>query len=213
MEKNKDEAIKKYLNSQKKEELKVVDGYDTDENIITDPSALKTIKNILNHKQEVKEKMLFLAKEIIKHAEQHDDSKLREPELNWLIEMDKENEKIKYGTPEYFEKQKRWEKFFKHHYKKNRHHPDHFENMGVYGMTIVDLVEMMCDIVSYCKELHVSEVVKIIDEQKKRFGIDDNISQILINTLNYYYAWVGDFKPIIEELKELEKLSSTSSND
>ena len=88
MEKNKDEAIKKYLKSQKQEELKVVDGYDTDENIITDPSALKTIKNILNHKQEVKEKMLFLAKEIIKCAEQHDDSKLREPELNWLIEMD-----------------------------------------------------------------------------------------------------------------------------
>ena len=93
---------------------------------------------------------------------------------------------------------KRWDKFFKHHYKNNSHHPDHYVQ-GVYGMTIVDLVEMMCDVVSYIEELHVCQTSKIIKEQKERFDIDEGIAQILINTLNYYYAWIGDFKPLSDE--------------
>ena len=56
--------------------------------------------------------------------------------------MDKEP-KVEYGSPEYFEKMKRWDKFFKHHYKNNSHHPAHYNEQGIYGMTIVDLVEMI----------------------------------------------------------------------
>ena len=193
--------IEKYLTPPKKEERHIIDGCDLEDDIVSDPQALKTITNILNHKQNVKEKMLFLANEIIKRAETHDDSKLKEPELSWLIEMDKEPE-VEYGSPEYFEKQKRWIKFFEHHYANNSHHPKYYKDIGVYGMTIVDLAEMMCDIVSYCKELHVFKADEIVEEQKKRFDIDDNIAQILINTLNYYYAWVGDYKPAIEEDKK-----------
>lgn len=195
-----EEVIEKYTKPYQNEEH-IVNGYDEDDKIILDHSALTTIQNIVKHKKSVKKRMLYLADEIAKRAEKHDDSKLRPPEVNWLIQMDKEPF-AKYGTPEYFEKQKRWEKFFKHHYKKNRHHPDHYGELGIYGMTIVDLVEMMCDIVSYCEELHANEASKIIEEQRKRFGIDENIAQILINTLNYYYTWIGDFKPAIEEDKE-----------
>ena len=187
----------KYLKQSQKENQSIINGYDNDKNIISDPSAIKTINSILNHKKKVKDRMLFLAKEIIKRAEEHDNSKLKAPEINWLIEMDKEP-KVEYGTPEYFEKMKRWDKFFKHHYKNNSHHPDHYVQ-GVYGMTIVDLVEMMCDVVSYIEELHVCQTSKIIKEQKERFDIDEGIAQILINTLNYYYAWIGDFKPPSDE--------------
>ena len=165
-----EEVIEKYTKPYQDEEH-IVNGYDEDDKIILDHSALTTIQNIVKHKKSVKKRMLYLADEIAKRAEKHDDSKLRPPEVNWLIQMDKEPF-AKYGTPEYFEKQKRWEKFFKHHYKKNRHHPDHYGELGIYGMTIVDLVEMMCDIVSYCEELHANEASKIIEEQRKRFGID-----------------------------------------
>ena len=195
---DKKETIEKYLKQSQKENQPVINGYDNDENIISDPSAAKTINNILDHKKKVKDRMLFLAKEIIKRAEEHDDSKLKPPEINWLIEMDKEP-KVEYGTPEYFEKIKRWDKFFKHHYKNNSHHPAHYNEQGVYGMTIVDLVEMMCDVISYIKELHVYQASKIIKEQKERFDIDEGIAQILINTLNYYFTWVGDFKPLSDE--------------
>ena len=69
-------------------------------------------------------------------------------------------------------------------------------------MTIIDLAEMMCDIISYCQELHTTDASRIVEEQSKRFNIDENIAQILINTLNYYYAWIGDYKPPIEEQKK-----------
>lgn len=195
---DKKETIEKYLKQSQKENQPVINGYDSNENIISDPSAVKTINNILDHKKKVKDRMLFLAKEIIKRAEEHDDSKLKPPEINWLIEMDKEP-KVEYGTPEYFEKIKKWDKFFKHHYKNNNHHPAHYNEQGVYGMTIVDLVEMMCDVISYIKELHVYQASKIIKEQKERFDMDEGIAQILINTLNYYFTWVGDFKPLSDE--------------
>ena len=119
----------KYLKQSQKENQPIINGYDNDKNIISDPSAIKTINSILNHKKKVKERMLFLAKEIIKRAEEHDDSKLKEPEINWLIEMDKEPS-VEYGSSEYFEKMKRWDKFFKHHYKNNSHHPAHYNEQG-----------------------------------------------------------------------------------
>ena len=184
----KKETTEKYLKQSQKENQPIINGYDNDKNIISNPSAIKTINSILNHKKKVKERMLFLAKEIIKRAESHDDSKLKEPEINWLIEMDKEP-RVEYGSPEYFEKMKRWDS----------HHPAYYNEQGVYGMTIVDLVEMMCDVISYVSELHVYQAAKIIKEQKERFDIDEGITQILINTLNYYYAWVGDFKPLSDE--------------
>ena len=36
-----------------------------------------------------------------------------------------------------------------HHYQKNRHHPEAFER-GVDGMTLVDLVEMVCESTTSC---------------------------------------------------------------
>lgn len=200
---DKKDALQKYLNSVE-EDLEVINGYDTDKSIISDPQALKTINNILEHKENVKKRMLFLAQEIIKRAEEHDNSKLESPELKWLIEMDKEPP-VEYGCPEYFEKMKRWEKFFKHHYEANRHHPKHFGDIGVYGMTIVDLAELMCDVTSYIQELHAFQAAKIVEEQGERFDMDEGITQILINTLNYYYAWIGSSAPISEEKKEEEK--------
>lgn len=198
MDKSEKEAIKKYLKFQHKD-LNIIDGYDIDKNIISDPSALKTIESIIKHKKEVKKKMLFLAKEIIKRAEHHDDSKLQEPELNWLIEMDKEP-KVKYGSPEYYEKIERWKCFFEHHYKNNSHHPDHYKDTGgIYGMNIVDLAELMCDIISYIQQLNVSQAGKIIDEQKERFGIDDSIAILLLNTLTSYYAWIGNINPTVDK--------------
>ena len=59
----------KYLKQSQKENQPIINGYDNDKNIISNPSAIKTINSILNHKKKVKERMLFLAKEIIKRAE------------------------------------------------------------------------------------------------------------------------------------------------
>ena len=164
------------------------------DNGVKDPQAFETVSRINSHRKSVRAKLNFLIKKLAERSENHDLSKLKEPEIGWLIEMDKEP-RVTYGSPEYFEKMKRWEKFFKHHYANNRHHPDHFGDMGVSGMNLVDLAEYLCDIISYLEEMHASQAIKIIDEQGKRFGLEDQLSQILKNTLVEYFSWVGNFSP------------------
>lgn len=173
-----------------------IDGYETD-SLVKDPEALNTLNSILKHRQTVRERLLFLADELYKRAYHHDDSKLQLPEIKWLIEMDKEP-RYEYGTPEYFEKMKRWDKFFKHHYENSRHHPDHFAN-GIEGMNLADLCEYIVDIISYYEELHVNNALDTVNKQKERFGFDEQLTQILKNTLIEYFSWFGGQKPISDE--------------
>ena len=173
-----------------------IDGYETD-SLVKDPEALNTLNSILKHRQTVRERLLFLADELYKRAYHHDDSKLQLPEIKWLIEMDKEP-RYEYGTPGYFEKMKCWDKFFKHHYENNRHHPDHFAN-GIEGMNLADLCEYIVDIISYYEELHVNNALDTVNKQKERFGFDEQLTQILKNTLIEYFSWFGGQKPISDE--------------
>ena len=170
----------------------IINGNDIDE-IIKDPVAINTVKNILTHKENVKKRLLFLADELYKRAYHHDDSKLQIPEIMYLIEMDREP-RYPYGSDEYFDKMKRWECFFKHHYENNRHHPDSFPD-GVEGMNLADLCEYVVDIISYFDELHVSGALDTINKQQERFGLDNQLTQILKNTLLEYFSWFADIKP------------------
>lgn len=195
----------------------ILNGFNEND-IIKDKQALNTLNHILNHRENVKERLLFLADELYKRAYHHDDSKLQYPELEWLIEMDKEP-RYEYGTPEYFDKMQRWDKFFQHHYAHNRHHPGHFsdcpENLvrgtGVNGMNLVDLCEYVIDIISYQKELHLSTANDTVDKQQERFKLDDQLSSILKNTLSDYFAWFGDQEPLIESDGELNDQKHTEA--
>lgn len=188
------EIISKYLSEQQEH---IVDGYDTDTTIIVDEQAYKTIDSILTHKTNVSKRLNFLSRELDKRAERHDDSKLHYPELGWLINMDKEG-RAEYGSEEYFEKQKKWKKFFDHHYRNenNRHHPDHFaEACGTLSMDIVDLAEMVCDVISYYDKLPTKKSYELIEEQQKRFGMSEEVAHIITNTITNYFSWFGDYAP------------------
>lgn len=179
----------------------VIDGYDSD-TIIKDPHALNTVNSILKHRENVKSRLLFLADELYQRAYHHDDSKLQAPEIGWLIEMDKEP-RYPYGSPEYFDKMKRWDKFFRHHYKFNRHHPDHFQD-GISGMNLADLCEYIVDIISYFEELHVGEALDTVNKQADRFGLDEQLIQILKNTLIEYFTWFGGDAPTCESVRSIQ---------
>lgn len=185
-----------------------IDGYEAD-SLVKDQKALDTLNSILKHRQTVRERLLFLADELYKRAYHHDDSKLQLPELSWLIEMDKEP-RYEYGTPEYFDKMKRWDKFFNHHYENNRHHPDHFSN-GIEGMNLADLCEYIVDIISYYEELHVNNALDTVNKQKERFGLDEQLTQILKNTLIEYFSWFGGQKPVSDEQPHIDEKPSTAS--
>lgn len=176
-----------------KEDIKVF-GADLDEEAAKDPSAKQTISDIVNHKNKVNKRLTFLADQLLGRAKKHDNSKLEKPELGWLVAMDKEP-KYPYGSDEYFEKMKRWRQFFDHHYQVNSHHPNHFVN-GVAGMTLTDLCEYLVDIIAYEDNLSVDEALAVIEDQKQRFGLDEQLTQILKNTLLAYFTWLDGQKPL-----------------
>ena len=158
---------------------------------------IDTEEYIKGHISRVRKHINTFVQLLLKRAINHDKSKLEEPELSWWKEMDKEP-RYPYGSEEYKQKIKRWDKVFKHHYKYNRHHPEHYE-YGVSEMTLVDIVEMMCDWLGYKDTITISEALKVCDEQMKRYNISDDVRQIIFNTLLRYYSLMGGFNPNYDE--------------
>lgn len=158
---------------------------------------IDTEEYIKGHISRVRRHIDIFIQLLLKRAINHDKSKLEEPEISWWKEMDKEP-RYPYGSEEYKQKIKRWDKVFKHHYKYNRHHPEHYD-YGVSEMTLVDIVEMMCDWLGYKDTITISEALKVCDEQMKRYNISDDVRQIIFNTLLRYYSLMGGFNPNYDE--------------
>ena len=145
---------------------------------------------IRNHIKRVQNKLFKLITVLSIRLREHDKSKLEEPEFSLWKKMDEEP-RYPYGSKEYKEKIERYRELFKMHYKKNPHHPEHFPN-GISDMTLIDLAEMLCDWISYKDNIRVTEAIEMVEKQSKRFGYSDEIKNMLINTLNTYFAVFGD---------------------
>lgn len=156
-------------------------------------AQIETEEYIKGHISRVRRHINIFIQLLIRRAENHDKSKLEEPELSWWKEMDKEP-RYPYGSEEYKQKTKRWDKVFKHHYKYNCHHPEHYE-YGVSEMTLIDIVEMMCDWLGYKDTTTVTEAFKVCDEQMARYDISEELRQIIFNTLLRYYSLMGGKNP------------------
>lgn len=154
---------------------------------------IETEEYIKGHISRVRRHIDTFIQLLIRRAENHDKSKLEEPELSWWKEMDKEP-RYPYGSEEYKQKIKRWNKVFKHHYQYNRHHPEYYE-YGVSEMTLIDIVEMMCDWLGYKDTTTVTEALKVCDEQMARYDISEELRQIIFNTLLRYYSLMGGKNP------------------
>ena len=154
---------------------------------------IETEEYIKGHISRVRRHINTFIQLLIRRAEKHDKSKLEEPELSWWKEMDKEP-RYPYGSKEYEQKLKRWSKVFKHHYQYNRHHPEHYE-YGISEMTLIDIVEMMCDWLGYKDTTTVTEALKVCDEQMARYDISEELRQVIFNTLLRYYSLMGGKNP------------------
>lgn len=153
----------------------------------------ETRKVIEAHIENVRNKLSTLRDEIQERALHHDESKLKSPEAELWERMDLEP-RYAYGTKEYFDKVKRNKLLFDVHYENNRHHPEHYPN-GVEGMNLIDLLEFVCDITSYRQILKVQDIIELMDIQSKRFGIDEQLRQILVNTVVEYFSTLTERTP------------------
>ena len=112
----------------------------------------------------------------------HDKSKLESPELEIFAIYGPKLKKSTYGSEEYKQFLKEMKVALDHHYRHNRHHPEHFEN-GIRDMNLVDLIEMVRDWKAATLRHNDGDIQKSIEINQTRFGYSDELKQIIQNTV------------------------------
>lgn len=138
----------------------------------------------MRHMETVRNHLNAVIKELLSRSEQHDQSKLEPEEINGFTEYTGKLRGCTYGSEEYKEHLKGLKPSLDHHYKLNSHHPEHFEN-GIQDMTLLDVIEMICDWKSSTMRHANGDIFESIELNQKRFNYSDEMKQILINTAKW----------------------------
>lgn len=129
-------------------------------------------------------RLLHLAvKELLDRADAHDQSKLQPPELAYFTEYTDKLKGCTYGSAEYESYLKAMAPALEHHYARNAHHPEHYQN-GVWDMNLFDLIEMFCDWKAATLRHDNGNLRKSIAHNAKRFNIEAQLTRILENTVD-----------------------------
>ena len=112
----------------------------------------------------------------------HDQSKLESPEREIFDEFTPKLKDTTYGSDKYNGYLKEMKVALDHHYKQNRHHPEHHEN-GVKDMNLIDLIEMLCDWKAATMRHADGDIMKSIEHNQKRFGYSNELASIFKNTI------------------------------
>ncbi len=143
-------------------------------------TELQTMKHI----EQVKIYLLDMIQELAKRAQNHDKSKLEDPEKSVFEEYTPKLKGTTYGSEEYNRFLVEMRPALDHHYGNNRHHPE-YHTGRIDGMDLLDLIEMFCDWKSATLRHADGNLKKSIEHNQKRFSIDDQLTKILKNTMKY----------------------------
>jgi len=150
-----------------------------------DPDASMTIAecklSTIEHIEQVRSNLRWFSDKLTTRGVKHDHSKLESPEVELFAKVNHRLKSLEYGTPEYAESLAELKPALDNHYAKNRHHPEHFAE-GINGMTLLDIVEMFCDWRASTVRNKNGNLLLSIETNAKRFQIDAQLKQILINT-------------------------------
>jgi len=144
----------------------------------------------LFHSQRVGELMIAMIKEMLDRSHCHDRSKCESPEVEVFNEFTPKLKDATYGSDEYKGFLEGMGEGLAHHYAHNSHHPE-WHPRGVNGMTLVDIVEMLSDWKAATERSDTGDLRTSMEIQKERFGMSDQLVDILFNTAAHF----GWFKP------------------
>ena len=116
---------------------------------------------------------------------EHDRLKLKSPEVEIFTEFTPKLAETTYGSDEYKEFLEQMKPALEHHYANYRHHPEHFVD-GVNDMNLIDLVEMICDWKASTLRHNDGNLLKSIEINAQRFGMSEQLTQILVNTAKLF---------------------------
>jgi len=135
----------------------------------------------LKHKKRVEELLTIASEELITRGKNHDNSKLQSPEKELFDEYTPKLGGVIYGSDQYNEFLTSLKPALDHHYENNNHHPEHYKN-GINDMDLFDLMELFFDWKASGERHREGNIYKSIDLCKNRFGISDQLENILKNT-------------------------------
>lgn len=139
-------------------------------------------EDTLNHIRDVKKVLSEFSRELERRGKWHDYSKFSDEEQKFFTNVLDGQKTVKYGTPEYEEIKRKLAPALEHHYRENRHHPEHFIN-GINDMTLIDLMEMVADWNAATKRHEKDNISNSIEINSKKYNIDKQLKQILLNTV------------------------------
>lgn len=139
----------------------------------------------MRHIERVRNLLGKMIGELLERAEKHDQSKLESPEVELFTEYTDKLAGVTYGSPEYEGFRKAMGPALDHHYARNRHHPEHHKN-GVNDMTLIDLLEMICDWKASSERHNDGNILKSIEKNGQRFEMSPQLIRIFENTADMF---------------------------
>ena len=141
--------------------------------------------NTMKHIESVRKYIRLFVDKLTTRGVEHDRLKLESPEVEIFTEYTPKLASSTYGSEEYNDFLKEMNVALQHHYANYRHHPEHF-NKGINDMNLIDIVEMLCDWKAASLRQHDGNLLKSIELNANRFGYDDQLKQIFINTAKMF---------------------------
>ena len=136
----------------------------------------------LEHIGKVQERLKEIRDHLRIRGNGHDSSKLREPEKSGFDMLTPKLASLVYGSDEYRAALAEAKPVIDHHYAANSHHPEHYEN-GIAGMSLLDLVEMLCDWKGASERTKQGSIAQSLEHNRQRFAINGQLYSILVNTV------------------------------
>ncbi len=118
---------------------------------------------------------------LLDRSEAHDQSKLVSPERECFDEFTPKLKDSTYGSDEYKSFLAGMGDGLAHHYAHNSHHPEHYAD-GIQGMTLLDLVEMLCDWKAAGERHADGSMERSLRINAERFAVGPQLGAILGNT-------------------------------
>lgn len=139
----------------------------------------------LKHIKRVSQLLNLAAIDLINRGNIHDNSKLLPPEKNEFDRLTPILKDLEFGSEEYKDSLKELEFALQHHYDNNTHHPQHYGERGINGMNLFDIMEMLLDWKAATERTKNGNIKHSLHINSDRFQIDEQLSDILMNTINY----------------------------
>lgn len=135
----------------------------------------------LVHIKRVNELLIGVVGILLHRGNVHDASKLESPEKEIFDEVTPKLRNLTYGSDAYKKTLLEMKPALEHHYRNNSHHVEHY-SAGVDGMSLFDLIEMLCDWKAAGERHSDGSMKRSLEINQTRFHISPQLQAILDNT-------------------------------